>query len=128
MLFPSLRHDAQGKLFGAGVKFFARYIRAVGVTDCRVVLYSLRHTAKDLFEAAAIPSKYLKRLLGHASGDGAVTDGYGSDVPFAVLAAEFAKATFPEVPITPWQPGVGAVRVPGRARSGARRCRSNGVK
>ncbi len=121
VLFPTLRHDCHGKLFGAGVKFFARYIRAVGVSDSRVVLYSLRHTVKDLFEAAALPSKYLKRLMGHASGDGAVTDSYGSDVPFDILASEFAKVRFPEVPILPWQPGVGRVSVPGLAKAGSNR-------
>lgn len=121
MMFPSLRHDCQGKLFGAGIKFFARYIRAVGVSDSRVVLYSLRHTAKDLFEAAAMPSKYLKRLMGHASGDGAVTDGYGSDVPFDILAREFAKVRFPELPVLPWQSGVGRVSVPGLAKAGRNR-------
>lgn len=121
VLFPSLRHDCQGKLFGAGIKFFARYIRAVGVSDSRVVLYSLRHTAKDLFEAAAMPSKYLKRLLGHASGDGAVTDGYGSDVPFEILAAEFAKVRFPELPVLPWEQGSGRVTVPGLAKAGKSR-------
>ena len=58
---------------------------------------------KDLLESAGMRSKYVKRFLGHASGDGAVTDGYGSDVPLKRIARRFARVRFPKIPALPWQ-------------------------
>ena len=104
VFFPTLRKDWHGKLSGSFGKFFGRYLRSVGVNDRRKVLYSLRHNMKDNLESAGFPPKYLKRFLGHTSGDGAVTDGYGSDVPVEVMARHFARVRFPKIPALPWQP------------------------
>ncbi|MBQ0942734.1 integrase [Ideonella sp. 4Y16] len=109
VLFPTLTKDSHGKLSGSFSKFFGRYKRAVGITDSRKVLYSFRHTMKDMLEAAAVPSKYLKRLMGHTTGDGAITDGYGSDLPFELLVEQFRKVRFPALAAKPWQPGQGYV-------------------
>lgn len=109
VMFPTLRKDTHGKLSGAFSKFFGRYMRAIGITDKRKVLYSLRHNMKDLLEAASVPTKYLKRLLGHSTGDGAVTDGYGSDLPFSLKVEHFARIQFPAIAAAPWQPGNGFV-------------------
>lgn len=109
VLFPTLRKDGHDKLSGSFSKFFGRYKRVVGIVDDRKVLYSFRHTMKDMLEAAAVPSKYLKRLMGHTSGDGAVTDGYGSDLPLELLVEHFRKVRFPVLPAKPWQPGQGIV-------------------
>lgn len=109
VLFPTLTKDSHGKLSGSFSKFFGRYKRAVGITDSRKVLYSFRHTMKDMLEAAAVPSKYLKRLMGHTTGDGAITDGYGSDLPFELLVEQFRKVRFPALAAKPWQPGLGYV-------------------
>jgi integrase len=111
VLFPTLQKDWHGKLSGAFSKFFGRYIRALGIRDERKVMYSLRHTMKDLLEQAGLPTKYLQRVLGHTSGDGAVTDGYGSDVPFKRLVDYFQQVTFPVVPALPWEPGRDRVRL-----------------
>ncbi len=104
VFFPTLRKDWHGKLSGSLGKFFGRYLRALGIDDRRKVLYSLRHNMKDLLEAAGMRSKYVKRFLGHASGDGAVTDGYGSDVPLKRIARRFARVRFPRIPALPWEP------------------------
>jgi len=104
MFFPTLHKDWHGKLSGAFGKFFGRYLRSLGINEHRKVLYSLRHNMKDLLEAAGIGSKYVKRFLGHASGDGTVTDGYGSDVPLKHMARRFARVRFPKIPALPWQP------------------------
>ncbi len=40
---------------------------------------------KDFMESAGIESKYLQRILGHTTGDGRITDGYGSDLPLALI-------------------------------------------
>jgi integrase len=109
MLFPTLKKDFHGKLSGAFSKFFGRYKRHLGITDTRKVLYSFRHTMKDFLEAARCPSKYLQRVLGHTTGDGAVTDGYGSDLPFEIIVEYFEKVTFPPIPAAPWQPGKGFI-------------------
>lgn len=106
-LFPTLSKDFHGKLGGAFSKWFGRYKTELGFTSPKKVLYSLRHNMKDLLEAAKIPTKPLKRILGHASGDGTITDGYGSGVPFDVIYEEFSKIKFPAIPALPWQPGVG---------------------
>lgn len=111
VLFPTLKKDTHEKLSGAFSKFFGRYLRdVVGISDKRKVLYSFRHTMKDLLEAAEIPSKYLQRVLGHATGDGDVTDGYGSELPFAVVVRYFARVKFPSIPAQPWQPRMGVIR------------------
>ncbi|MHB1872615.1 MAG: DUF6538 domain-containing protein [Steroidobacteraceae bacterium] len=105
VFFPTLRKDWHGKLSGSLGKFFGRYLRSLGINERRKVLYSLRHNMKDLLEAAGIRSKYVKRFLGHASGDGPVTDGYGSgDVPFELMARYFVRVRFPKIPALPWQP------------------------
>ena len=48
---------------------------------------------KMLLEDAGVESKLLQRILGHATGDGAITDGYGVDVPLGVIAGAFAKVS-----------------------------------
>jgi len=104
MFFPTLRKDSHEKLSGSFGKFFGRYLRSLGIDERRKVLYSFRHNMKDFLESAGIRSKYLKRFLGHASGDGAVTDGYGSDVPLKRMVRRFARVRFPGIPALPWQP------------------------
>ncbi|MDW3682991.1 phage integrase SAM-like domain-containing protein [Cupriavidus sp. CV2] len=114
VLFPTLKKDWHGKLSGSFSKFFGRYKKyVVGIEDGRKVLYSFRHTMKDLMEAAGFPTKYLQRLLGHTTGDGAVTDGYGSDLPFDRMVEHFARIQFPVIPASSWQPGRGAVSLKG---------------
>jgi integrase len=112
-LFPTLSADWHGKLSGAFSKFFGRYKREVlGIESPKKVLYSLRHNMKDFMTRARIPSKYLQRILGHATGDGEVTDGYGDeDLPLEFLVDEFKRINFPEIPVHPWMPGKGSVRL-----------------
>lgn len=111
VLFPTLKKDWHGKLSGAFSKFFGRYKRTLGINDSRKVLYSFRHTMKDFMEGAGIPSKYLQRLIGHTSGDGTVTDGYGSDVPFKRVVGQFRRIEFPRIAALAWEPGKGLVRL-----------------
>jgi len=109
VFFPTLRKDWHGKLCGSFCKFFGRYKRSVGITDNRKVLYSFRHLMKDLLEQTGMPSKYIKRTLGHTTGEG-ITEDYGSDLPFELLARYFSTVRFPAIPATPWRPGTGTVR------------------
>lgn len=113
VFFPSLKKDFHGKLSGAFSKFFGRYKRTLGITDKRKVLYSFRHCMKDVLEAAGVPTKYLQRLLGHTTGDGNVTDGYGSDLPFNRLVKYFSRVQFAAIPARPWEPGHGFVSLKG---------------
>ncbi len=112
-LFPTMSADWHGKLSGAFSKFFGRYKREVlGIESPKKVLYSLRHNMKDFMTLARIPSKYLQRILGHATGDGEITDGYGDeDLPLEFLVDEFKRIKFPEIPAHPWMPGKGSVRL-----------------
>lgn len=112
--FPSLNHDWHNKLSGAFSKFFGRYRKQIlGIDNPKKVLYSFRHTMKDAMTRVRVESKYLKRILGHASGEGVVTDGYGSeDVPLAEVMAEFSKVKFFPIDAKPWQLGKGYVKYP----------------
>lgn len=114
VFFPTLKKDFHGKLSGSFSKFFGRYKRKLGISDNRKVLYSFRHCMKDLLEAAGVPSKYLQRLLGHTTGDGRVTDGYGSDLPLNRLAKHFSRVKFPAIPALVWEPGRGFVSLKDR--------------
>ncbi len=111
VFFPTLKKDFHEKLSGSFSKFFGRYKRAIGINDPRKVLYSFRHCMKDMLEAAGAPTKYLQRLLGHTTGDGAVTDGYGSDLPLDRIVEHFSRVQFPTIPALPWEPGRGVVRL-----------------
>jgi integrase len=110
-LFPTLTPDTHGKLSGAHSKFFGRLKRRLGINSPYKTLYSLRHNMKDFLEAANVPTRYLKRLLGHTTGDGTVTDGYGSGLPLEQLADHFSKVTFPGIPAQPWMPGKGYLSI-----------------
>lgn len=113
-LFPGLTHDWHMKLSGAFSKFFGRYkTEVLGINNPKKVLYSFRHSMKDAMTRANVDAMYLQRVLGHASGLGTVTDGYGiEDVPLDVLTAEFAKIKFYPIPAQPWLPGKGWVKYP----------------
>ncbi|MFG6459376.1 DUF6538 domain-containing protein [Roseateles sp. BYS96W] len=128
VFFPTLRKDFHGKLSGSFSKFFGRYKRKLGIDDSRKVLYSLRHCMKDLLEAADVPTKYLQRALGHTTGDGTVTDGYGSDLPFDRLVKHFARIKFPAIPARPWEPGRGFVVLNGQGRRGRKPSPRSGVR
>lgn len=105
VLFPGLQRDSHDKLSGSFSKWFGRYKRDLGFTSNKKVLYSLRHNMKDFLEVAEVPPKYLKRTLGHASGEGRNTEGYGNGVPIKTIAKYFKKVKFPTIPAQPWQPG-----------------------
>ncbi|MGO9771269.1 MAG: phage integrase SAM-like domain-containing protein [Roseiarcus sp.] len=47
------------------------------ITDSRVVPYSSRHTAKDCLRLVEAPKYVEDRILGHASAENKVADGYG---------------------------------------------------
>ena len=113
-LFPSLTHDWHDKLSGAFSKFFGRYkTQILGICNPKKVLYSFRHTMKDAMTSARVETKYLQRILGHASGEGFITDGYGSaDVPLEALVEEFRKVKFFPIDAHSWQPGKGRVKFP----------------
>ncbi len=110
VLFPTLKKDWHEKLSGSFSKFFGRYKIHLGIKDPRKVFYSFRHTMKNLLEQAEFPTKYLQRFLGHTSGDGAVTDGYGSDLPLKIMFEHFSRIRFPAIAAKPWQLGTGSVR------------------
>ena len=63
--------------------------------------------------SARIETKYLQRILGLASGEGSITDRYGSaDFPLEALVEEFSKVKFFPIEAQSWQPGKGRVKLP----------------
>jgi hypothetical protein len=109
-LFPSLKPSCKGKVSDALLKMLGRCLRDVGITESRKTMYSFRHTMKMLLEEARVEPKLLKRILGHASGDGSITDGYGVELPLGVVAEAFSKVKFPAIPAAYWRPGVSSLR------------------
>jgi integrase len=111
VLFPTLKKDCQGKLDGALIKFFSRYLRAIGITDKEKTLYSLRHSVKNLMEAARVDIRHLKRIMGHSPGDG-TTGKYGDkQLPFEHTVEYFREIKFPAIVALPWEPGQKSLRL-----------------
>jgi integrase len=108
-LFPTLTRDWHGKVSGSFSKFFGRYKQLIGISNPKKVLYSFRHSMKDFLEHAEVPPKALKRILGHTSGDGKITDGYGSGVPLSILTKYSRQLKFTPILARPWEPGQGHV-------------------
>lgn len=119
-LFPTLKPSCKGKVSDAVLKALGRCLRDAGISDSRKSMYSFRHTMKMLLEEARVEPKVLKRVLGHATGDGAITDGYGVDLPLGVVLQALAKVKFPAIPVQPWRPGQGTLR--GAAKGEAPGC------
>lgn len=75
-LFPDLSADVWGSRAGTATKSLGRRLRALGITDRRVVAgHSWRHRFKDICRAAGIPKDVHDALTGHAAGD--VGSSYG---------------------------------------------------
>lgn len=113
MLFPELKKDWHGKFCGAFGKFFGRFKKdMLGISNPKKVLYSLRHTFKDFMVAVNLETKMIHRIMGHASGDGVITDGYGKqDIPLEFIVREFKKIKYFEIDAQPWTVGRGMIRV-----------------
>lgn len=75
--FPKLKPDKYGNRAAKWSEWFNPYLRNQhGITDKRKVLYSLRHTFKDLARDCGVPDELQRALMGHA-GIG-VADTYGT--------------------------------------------------
>jgi integrase len=110
VLFPTLKKDGQGKLDGALIKFFSRYLRAIGITDKKKTLYSLRHSMKNQMESAKVNIRHQKRIMGHRLGEGNSEDYGDVQLPYEHTVEHFREIKFPAIPALPWQPGQGTVR------------------
>jgi integrase len=77
-LFPDLSPDVWGSRAGTATKMLGRRLRALGITDKRVVAgHSWRHRFQDVCRAAGIPKDVHDALTGHAASDVGSTYGYG---------------------------------------------------
>jgi integrase len=77
-LFPDLSPDKWGSRAGTATKTLGRRLRALGITDERVVAgHSWRHRFKDVCRASSIPKDIHDALTGHAAGDVGSTYGLG---------------------------------------------------
>lgn len=69
-----------------------RYVRAVGITDPRVVTHSLRHHVKDVLRNAKVPKDVADRITGHAPGT--TGDNYGAGGSLETHWSYLAQADF----------------------------------
>jgi integrase len=78
-LFPDLAKDVWGKKAGTATKMLARRLRALGISDRRVVAaHSWRHRFKDACRSAGIAKDVHDALTGHTAGDVGSTYGLGT--------------------------------------------------
>lgn len=91
-LFPEVKPSKSGYHSHNFSKYFARYLKQVGLKAEKVTFHSLRHSFTDALRAAEIEDSHIKALLGHA--DSSITAIYGSGVPLKVLVSDMENVTF----------------------------------
>ena len=92
-LFPDLKADKYGRLTAKWGEWFGLHIRALGVTDKRLVFHSFRHTFKQYARHAGIEEGVQRGIMGHSSGD--VADQYGSGYPLHSLVSGMTQYRVP---------------------------------
>lgn len=66
LLFDDVKCDAYGHYGREVSRRLNRRLRAVGITNKRISLYSLRHTFRDACVEAGMPDQARRKMMGHA--------------------------------------------------------------
>jgi integrase len=97
-LFPDITADKYGNKAAKFGEWFNDYLRTTcSIVDDRKVLYSFRHTFKDLTRACGMPDELQRAIMGHA-GRG-VADSYGSGFGFYRLSEAIKMVRIPGLSI-----------------------------
>lgn len=93
-VFSDLKPGGPDNKFAYGVTDkFTRYRRAIGITDGRATLHSMRHNFKDACRLTEIGEEVHDALTGHSHAG--VGRSYGYGVPLSVKARAMAKIAYP---------------------------------
>ena len=99
-LFPDLRQSVwkgRKKWTASLSKKLNDYIDAIGISDKRKSVHSLRHVMKTAMDESDIEDKYQNAILGHAEDRGGRW--YGKGLTLKSLGAAMARISFPELNI-----------------------------
>lgn len=91
-LFPDLKPNKYGHRTQAWLKWFARFLDSVGISEPGKTFHSFRHTFKTAARRARIAEDIHDRLTGHAIPSVGRDYGEAGDLPF--LAEEVASISF----------------------------------
>jgi len=95
-LFPEILPGPHGKLSGAFIKWWSRFVDERGVTDPRKApMHSLRHLFKDRCRDAGLSEELHDALTRHSGGSVGRKYGRGPSLP--VLAEALSRVSFPEL-------------------------------
>ncbi|OAZ75040.1 hypothetical protein SRCM100623_00463 [Acetobacter pasteurianus] len=70
-----------------------RYLRQVGYTDKALVLYSFRHTFRQVLRTSGLHPEIVNRIFGHETGE--VGSGYGSNLSYEEARLFMDKVKYP---------------------------------
>jgi integrase len=70
-----------------------RYLRQVGYTDKALVLYSFRHTFRQVLRTSGLHPEIVNRIFGHETGE--VGSGYGSNLSYEEAKLFMDKVKYP---------------------------------
>jgi integrase len=97
-LFPELKADKFGNKAAKWSEWFNHCLRTEhGISERRKVLYSFRHTFKDLARACSMPDELQRAIMGH--GGRGVADTYGSGFGLYKLLEAIRMVRVPGVSI-----------------------------
>ncbi len=91
-LFPDIKPGKDGYYSHNFSKYFARYLRSIGIKREKNAFHSFRHNFADACDASEVSQVIKKALMGHA--DTSVTAIYGSKPAVGMLAASIEKISY----------------------------------
>jgi integrase len=92
-LFPELRPDAYGKLSDGFGKYFARFLKSIGIKRDKLDFHSFRHTWTDACRNSRIPIDVIYALKGEALKGTLARYGHGR-TDLEILDEEMRKLQF----------------------------------
>lgn len=92
-LFPELPLGSTGYRSDPFSKFFAHFLKSVGITERRKVFHSFRHTFRDALREADLSQERVRALGGWSSGK--TEDIYGSGLRPNTLAGDMEAISYP---------------------------------
>lgn len=115
-LFKDVKPNAHGHYSAALTKRINRRLRALGITNKRFVLYSLRHNFIEACNASSMPLGTRNKIVGHQTeGMGGI---YGNPLPEQWESDWIEKVTYEGLDLEPYLSlgAAGKVGTPGRKR------------
>lgn len=96
-LFPQLTRKGNNGYADPVGKYFSRLVTAVGITDPRVVIHSLRHGGITKLHSAGTPVNLVETLVGHSAGNVHESYVHKDLLSMKTLGDALEKLTYPDV-------------------------------